>query len=237
MPFLISRRFMAPSDDTLSFCRLGVMDYGQCFELQQRLHQLVSKSSLANTVLLVEHPNVITFGKNVDHKNLLISEERLQERGVSLFDTDRGGDITAHMPGQLVVYPILHLSSLGLLPKTYVELLCSTVILVLKDFSLAASVDLKTPGVWVGASKICAVGVRIRNRTSLHGIALNICNDLSLFNEMHPCGLKDRSVTSMSQLLNQCISLDSVCDSFIRHFANALKKEPLMRGFYELPSI
>lgn len=184
----------------LEVVNAGRMKYGACLELQHELHQKVSAGSHPGAVIFVEHEPVITFGKNADPAFLHFSESYLAEQGVDLFHTDRGGEVTAHMPGQLVVYPILHLPSFRLGARDYVCLLEKSVIATLKDYGVTAATHAQYPGVWVGERKICAVGVRIKNRTSMHGIAFNISNDLSLFSMMTPCGIPGKGVCSLTDL-------------------------------------
>jgi len=176
----------------------GLMEYRQCLGLQRRLHAAVVGGG-PSCVLFVEHPPVLTFGKNADKGHLRLASSLYQEMGVALIDTDRGGEVTAHMPGQLVVYPILRLADFGLTPRRHVELMESAVIKVLAGFNVTAARDPDYPGVWVGERKICAVGVRIKERVTMHGLALNVDNDLELFAQIVPCGIQGRSVTSMRQ--------------------------------------
>jgi lipoate-protein ligase B len=185
----------------IEFIDAGTMKYGACLELQHALHEKVAAGDHPGAVIFVEHEPVITFGKNADPAFLHFSEKYLHEQGVDLFHTDRGGEVTAHMPGQLVVYPILNLPAFRLGARDYVCLLEKSVIATLKDYGVSAATHEKYPGVWAGDRKVCAVGVRIKNRTSMHGIAFNICNDLALFSMMTPCGIQGKGVCSLTELL------------------------------------
>jgi len=179
---------------------LGLLEYGAALAAQRQWHARVVAGESFGTILVTEHPPVLTFGYNADRRYLKFAEGMLKERGIATFDVERGGDVTAHEPGQLVVYPILNPSHWRLTPKSYVCLLEDVVIKTLCDFGVIGARDPEHPGVWVGAEKVCAVGVRIKNRVTLHGIALNVTNDLGLFDLIVPCGIAGRGVTSMAKL-------------------------------------
>jgi lipoyl(octanoyl) transferase len=197
---------------------VGIMKYGACLELQHSLHAEISEGNRSGAIIFVEHEPVITFGKNADPNFLHFSKSYLESNGIDLFDTDRGGEITAHMPGQLVVYPILSLPSYGLGARDYISVLERTVIAIIAEYGVAAATHKEYPGVWIDERKVCAVGVRIKNRTSMHGIAFNICNNLDLFNLMTPCGIRGKSVCSLSQIVSNVISVDDVKKKFAQQF-------------------
>jgi lipoyl(octanoyl) transferase len=175
-------------------------------------------------IIMVEHEPVITFGKNADPNFLHFSKAYLEAQGIDLFDTDRGGEITAHMPGQLVVYPILSLPAYGLGARDYINVLEQTVIAIVAEYGVDASTHKEYPGVWIGERKVCAVGVRIKNRTSMHGIAFNISNKLDLFDLMTPCGIQGKSVCSLSQLVAEKITVDEVKKKFPLQFMSQLEQ-------------
>ncbi len=203
---------------------VGTMRYGACLELQHSLHAEISEGKRDGAIILVEHEPVITFGKNADPNFLHFSKAYLEAKGIDLFDTDRGGEITAHMPGQLVVYPILSLPTYGLGARDYICVLEKTVIAIIAEYGVTAETHKEFPGVWVGEQKVCAVGVRIKNRATMHGIAFNICNSLDLFNLMTPCGIQGKSVCSMSQLISREISVDDVKKKFPQQFMAQLEQ-------------
>ncbi len=156
-------------------------------------------------LLLVEHARVITFGRRPGvAQHLIAGEGELAKLGVEVVQSDRGGDITFHGPGQLVAYPIVRLADRGLTVGEYVRKLENAVINALADFGIASQLDPKAIGVWVARgeklAKICALGVRIRRGVSMHGIALNVTTDLRYFNLIVPCGLS-RPVTSMQEIM------------------------------------
>jgi lipoyl(octanoyl) transferase len=180
---------------------LGSMRYRQAWAVQEAVHAEVMEGA-EERLLLVEHPPVITFGRRPDvNRNLIASDEQLAAMGVEVVQSDRGGDITFHGPGQLVVYPIVRLNDHRLSVGGYVRKLELTIIEALAAMGVAAAKDACAIGVWAGGKKICALGVRIRRGVSLHGIALNVTTDLRGFDLIVPCGLPGRGVTSMQQLL------------------------------------
>jgi len=197
---------------------LGRLGYGPAFERQRALHEQVVAGDTPPTVLLVEHDPVVTLTPRkgvADH--LVASPQQLAEAGVTTHNTDRGGDITYHGPGQLVAYPILTLADYGLNLSKYMRLLEQTVIDTARIFGVSAHREQGATGVWVAgeiadggfrmadsgsnSAKLCALGVRIRKNTTLHGLALNVTTDLDHFKLIVPCGLHGRPVTSLQQLL------------------------------------
>ena len=201
---------------------LGRMSYACALELQRAAHAevLAARANRGQMqLLLVEHdPQVITVSRRPDAaKNVLVSPQRLAQLGVECVETDRGGDVTWHGPGQLVAYPILDLERMGLRIHGYMRLLEETVIEVLADMGVAAHRDAKATGVWVRAKdqpgdlKICAMGVRVSRWVCMHGLALNVNPDLDAFNLIVPCGLTERGVTSMRECLGEkCPSIEHV---------------------------
>ena len=201
---------------------LGRMSYARALDLQRAAHAevLAARANRGQMqLLLVEHdPQVITVSRRPDAaKNVLVSPQRLAQLGVECVETDRGGDVTWHGPGQLVAYPILDLERMGLRIHGYMRLLEETVIEVLADMGVAAHRDAKATGVWVRAKdqpgdlKICAMGVRVSRWVCMHGLALNVNPDLDAFNLIVPCGLTERGVTSMRECLGEkCPSMEHV---------------------------
>jgi lipoyl(octanoyl) transferase len=194
---------------------LGTLAYRDAWRLQEAAHDEVLAGG-PERVLFVEHPPVVTLGRRADRgeagqlrdvRHLVTSPEYLQQLGVELVQSDRGGDITFHGPGQVVAYPIVRLNDHGLSVGGYVRTLERAVIATLADFGINARRDESAVGVWVDdgatgtAAKVCAIGVRIRRGVSLHGLALNVTTDLDYFNLIVPCGLAGRPVTSVRKLL------------------------------------
>ena len=204
------------------------MAYRAAWDYQVQVHAQVTAGE-EERVLFVEHDPVITFGRRPGvAKNLLASPERLAKLGVEVVESDRGGDITFHGPGQLVVYPIMRLADHGLSIGGYVHRLESVVVDAVKQIGIDhAETDPKAPGVWVpteeGPAKVCAIGVRIRRGVSMHGIAINVATDLQYFDLIVPCGLAGRPVTTLRKLLGER------APSFAE--MQELLKASLVRGF------
>jgi len=213
---------------------LGKMSYAQALQVQRDAHAQVLAARPNGgqmQLLLVEHdPQVITVSRRVDAaKNVLVSPQGLADLGVECVETDRGGDVTWHGPGQLVAYPILDLERMGLRIHGYMRLLEETVIQVLADFGIDAHRDAKATGVWTRAQdqpsdlKICAMGVRVSRWVCMHGLALNVDSDLAAFNLIVPCGLTGRGVTSMRECLGErCPSMDAVKKNMTLKFEQAV---------------
>jgi len=179
--------------------QLGRIDYGSALELQQQLVAERKQGLIGDQLLLLEHPHVITMGRNGHIQNLLAREELLARAGIAFHPTDRGGDVTYHGPGQLVGYPILDLREWKRDVGAYVRAIEQTIIDTLADFGIAAGRIPKLTGVWVGESKIAAIGVHISRWVTSHGFALNVHTDLTYFQYIVPCGLT-KPVTSMARL-------------------------------------
>ena len=216
--------------EALSVYDLGLLEYRKAFELQEELlHQRVG-GKRTDILLLLEHPPTLTMGRRDDQKNLHVSENALKEMGVSLFPTDRGGSITWHGPGQLVAYPIVDLRSRGMDIHKYIQDLEEVIIRTLKDFTIKSGRDDKHVGVWVGRDKIAAIGVRIKKWVTKHGLAINVNSDLAHFSLINPCGITDRGVTTMADILGREVPMESVrkalIDRFVEVFQASLVLEP-----------
>ena len=197
---------------------LKTMDYEACLQLQHAVHGARAEELLPDTLLLVEHPHVLTFGRRASAENVLVSELALQQQGVTCAHIERGGDVTYHGPGQLVAYPIFALRKNGIGVLDFVERLEEVMIRVLKDCGITGERNEKNRGVWVGNEKIGFVGIAVRKGISFHGLALNVHPDLNFFQIIHPCGLKGVRVTSMAALLEHKVSLAKIKDLVIFHF-------------------
>lgn len=183
--------------------------YEKAYELQKQLVEARSLGRSEDVILLLQHYPVITIGRGGGWQNILVSSEHLKDQGVTVVESNRGGDITYHGPGQLVGYPILDLRNHGQDLHFYVRQLEEVIIRVLSHYELTAKRMPGMPGVWVDEEKIAAIGIRVNNWITSHGFALNITTDLTKFNLINPCGL-GRRVTSMEKLLNQSVSLSEV---------------------------
>ncbi|GHT18498.1 octanoyltransferase [Bacteroidia bacterium] len=199
----------------------GLIPYGQAYEQQQALfaealRQKSAGEAVQNTVVFCEHPPVFTLGKHGLASNLLASEAALAVRGIEVFAIDRGGDITCHCPGQLVVYPIIDLEVFHIGLKTYIHRLEEAIIRVLAVFGICGERLDGATGVWLDrddprrARKIAAIGVRCSRYITMHGLALNVNTDLGYFKLINPCGFVDKGVTSMQQELGREVDMDAV---------------------------
>lgn len=178
---------------------LGRVSYGDALAIQQELTAARKAGDISDQLLLLEHPHVITLGRNGHLENLLASDEVMSRAGISFYPTDRGGDVTYHGPGQLVGYPILDLKDWKRDVGAYVRGIEQTIIDTLADFGIAAGRIPKLTGVWVEGRKVAAIGVHLSRWVTSHGFALNVSTDLSYFQYIVPCGLT-KPVTSMAQL-------------------------------------
>jgi lipoyl(octanoyl) transferase len=213
----------------ISVLQLGSVDYGIALQLQQRLVSLRKENAIGDVLLLLEHPPLITLGRNGKSSNVLASPEQLASSGVELFECDRGGDVTFHGPGQLVAYPIFDLHSLppsdvhrkNMGAVEFVRSLEEVLIRVCAHFGIATERISGLTGVWTShptQAKIAAIGVHISRGVTSHGLALNVNTDLSYFNLIIPCGIASRPVTSVQKELGQAISMALVAEIVARAF-------------------
>ena len=177
-----------------------------------------------NFLLFVEHPHVYTLGKSGDMSNLLLSEKQLEAKGATFYKINRGGDITYHGPGQIVGYPILDLENFFTDIHKYLRFLEEVIILTLAEYNIIATRSVGETGVWLDvgtpfARKICAMGVRASRWVTMHGFALNVNANLGYFDNIIPCGIKGKAVTSLHVELGQTVNEDEVKEKIIKHFA------------------
>ncbi len=191
---------------------LGTMEYGKCLELQRKLRDQRIADEIGDTLLLVEHTPVLTMGRRGQNDNVVVSEEFLKENGIDVHWVERGGDVTYHGPGQLVVYPIFDLTGFGRDIHTFVDNIINAIMNVLKEeFNIEAHrEDGKHTGVYIGTDKIAAIGLAIRRWVSMHGFAFNVNTDLSHFRWIVPCGLGDRGVTSVKEQTGKEVNYNKV---------------------------
>ncbi len=213
----------------LNLLQLGRVPYGEGLELQQRLVEARYEDRIGNTLVLLEHPPVLTLGRNASRANILASDQFLAYRGVEVHEINRGGDVTYHGPGQLVAYPILDLREWQRDVGAFVRAVEQTIIDTLADYGIEAGRIPKLTGVWVGGRKIAAIGVHMSRWVTSHGLALNVNTDLSYFQYIVPCGLT-KPVTSMVQL-GVRVTLDEVSRTLAAHFGRVFDCEML----YEAP--
>ena len=182
--------------------RAGRVDYMTAWERQRELVRQRSAGAIGDTLLLIEHPHTYTLGRATKDGHLLITPEQLAEQGIALVESDRGGDITYHGPGQVVGYPILKLSQHGGDLLRYLRMLEQTLIVALASYDITADRIAGLTGVWVGDEKIAAIGVKLSaSGVTQHGFALNVTTELRYFQQIVPCGIADKGVTSLERLL------------------------------------
>jgi lipoate-protein ligase B len=214
---------------------LGRTAYGEAWELQRSLAERRKRGEICDQLLLVEHPHVVTVGRNGRGENLLVSRERLAQLGIEYYEIDRGGDVTYHGPGQIVGYPIVDLREWKRDVVAYVRGIEETVIGALRRFGIEGGREPGATGVWVGEgaerAKICAIGVHISRWVTTHGFALNHTTDLSYFRYIVPCGLT-RPVTSM-EALGARAGREAVHQAIVEEFARVFDYEPAPEGAVE----
>lgn len=235
---------MRSPNKQVSIKQLGCLPYQEAWDVQEALFNEIVSIKLENRkldkpyqkitpnyLLFCEHPHVYTLGKGGNSAHLLASEAMLQAQGVALYTTNRGGDITYHGPGQLVVYPILDLENFFTDIHRYLRLLEEAVIATLNDFELLGARIPGLTGVWIDhqdqqrVRKVCAMGVRTSRWVTMHGLALNINTDLSYFDQIVPCGIQDKRVTSMAAALGTQQDLQTVAQSLEQHMARLFGME------------
>jgi lipoyl(octanoyl) transferase len=200
--------------------RLGLVPYADGLELQRRLVEERKADRIPDTLLLLQHPHVLTIGVKKDGRShILATPDRLTALGVEVFETGRGGDVTYHGPGQLVAYPIVDLNPDRRDVHRYVRDLEEVMIRMCADYGLAADRVRGFSGAWIKDEKIGAVGVRISRWVTSHGIAFNVATDVDFFNLIVPCGIADKGVTSLASKLGRAPGMREVEDRFITHFA------------------
>ncbi|NNJ09578.1 lipoyl(octanoyl) transferase LipB [Chloroflexales bacterium ZM16-3] len=207
----------------VTLIRPGRVDYTSAWGLMRQMAADRSAGHVGDSLLILEHPPTITLGNKARAENILVAPEDLAARGVALAQTDRGGDVTYHAPGQIVGYPILKLSQHGGDIGRYVRSLEETIIRTLGSFELIGERVPGLTGVWVGggAAKVCAIGVKLSAAgVTSHGFALNVNPDLSGFAQIVPCGIGDRAVTSMRDLLRRDVDPAEVEPILLGHFAD-----------------
>ena len=202
---------------------LNQMTYTEVWDFQKKVFQARKENKIDDTIIFVQHPHTITMGKSAHESNLLFSPTEYKDKNINIEYIDRGGDVTYHGPGQLVVYPILDLNQHFKDVHKYLRLLEDLVIDVLKNFNINAGRVEGLTGVWLGSEKICAIGVKVSRWITMHGIAININTDLTYFDYIIPCGIKDKKVTSLKKHLGQEVEIEKVIIFFLESFKKLFK--------------
>jgi lipoyl(octanoyl) transferase len=213
----------------------GLIDYQEGLNLQRALLSLRQQNKIGDILLLLEHPPVLTLGKHADENHILFPAETLEAQGIKVYETDRGGDVTYHGPGQVVGYPIIHLQENRLSVRQYVWLLEQLFIDLLdKEYSLEAYRDPDYPGVWFDKQKITAIGCAIKKRVTIHGFAFNVNTNLEHFKVINPCGIIDRGVISLQAIFGYPLEMDLVKKLIIEYFCRSFEKKPEIITWQEL---
>ncbi len=213
--------------DTLTcrFCRLGQIDYLEAWALQKALAESVAAGD-TDILLLLEHPPTYTLGARGGEANLLVPRDVLESQGLAVYNTDRGGNVTFHGPGQLVGYPIFNLRKLSIGIRQYLRCLEEVLIQALEGFGLSSDRCEGYTGVWAGEEKVAAIGVKVTaKRITQHGFALNVNTDLSYFSRIIPCGISDRGVTTLSRLLERAVTPAEAADPIVKAFSSVFAME------------
>ncbi|MDB4297236.1 lipoyl(octanoyl) transferase LipB [Flavobacteriaceae bacterium] len=225
----------------VQYQNIGKRGYKESWDYQDQLFQEIiqvkmdnrksdNQTTTKNHFLFVEHPHVYTLGKSGDMTNLLLNEKQLEAKGATFYKSNRGGDITYHGPGQIVGYPIIDLDNFFTDIHKYLRFLEEAIIMTLAEYGLESERSKGETGVWLGvgtpfARKICALGVRSSRWVTMHGFALNANVDLGYFDNIIPCGIKGKAVTSMEAELNQKVDINEVQNKILNHLGNLFEWE------------
>jgi lipoyl(octanoyl) transferase len=222
---------------------LGFIGYAEAFELQKRVVAARKADAIGDVLLLCEHPHVITLGRSGKRENLLASERVLAQKGVELHETNRGGDITYHGPGQIVGYPVIQLAAIRRDVVWYVRMLEEVMIRTCADFGVVARREEGKTGAWIDlrkkdlpqraqslesatAEKIGAIGVHISLWVTSHGFAFNVATDLRYFELIVPCGIAERKATSLEKVLGRAVKRNEAAPKLVEHFGEVFGREP-----------
>ena len=207
------------NNDEINFYYLGKVEYSSAWNLQKKIHDLVKSDELGDIVLFLEHNHVYTLGKNADSNYIL---DRYQDK-IDIIQTDRGGQVTYHGPGQLIGYPIINLNKYRKSVSWYMRTLEKIIIKTLEKYAINATTKENLTGVWVNDEKICAMGVRLSKWVTMHGFALNLNPDMKYYDGMIPCGIQEYGITSLFEFLNKEIDTFEVMNYLANFFINETK--------------
>jgi len=209
---------------TLNIINIGLMDYEEALQFQYKLVNDRKKNIICDTLVLIEHPHVYTIGLIGNRKNILLSNEKLKRKNIKIVNSERGGDVTYHGPGQIVGYCIVDFKKFSYTINKYVYYLEEVFIILLKQlFSIDSFREKKYPGVWTNQGKVLAIGIRIKDGIMYHGFAFNVNTDLRYFENIIPCGIPGKGVTSLSCITNSYHNIDNIKNLIIRYFSEIFK--------------
>lgn len=207
---------------------LGEVSYEKAWKFQKELVECRRRGEIEDTLVFVEHPPVLTLGRSWKHQNVLADARALNEKGVEVYEVERGGDVTYHGPGQVVGYPIVNLADRGRDLHRYLRDLEEVIIQAVGSYGCEAGRKEGLTGVWVGEEKVCAFGVAVKSWVTYHGFALNVNTDLSYFSLINPCGIQDKGVTSLAKLLGHWVDPEEVkariAEAFAQVFGYSLEE-------------
>lgn len=207
----------------LNLVHLGRCDYKKAWDIQYDILEKRQKGDIGDTLIMVEHPPVITLGRNAVESNVVVPEKYLFDNRIGLYNIERGGDVTYHGYGQIVGYPIIGLRDKGIGIREFVKRLEETFIRLLKEsYSIESGIIPEFPGVWVGNDKITAIGLAVKRGVTMHGFAFNVNTDLEHFKLIVPCGISGKGVTSLKKITGKNVDFESankmVLEYFIKSF-------------------
>ena len=205
---------------------LGLMPYELALKLQQRLTQVRAEDNIPDVLLLLQHPPVFTTGRFRGEEDIIVPPQVLTQKGIAVFHTNRGGSTTYHGPGQLIGYPILNLKENRLGVREYIWRLEEVIIKLLLTLGIQGHRVAKYPGsVWVGEKKVCSMGIRVSRYITMHGFALNVSNDLQYFEYIRPCGLRSEVMTSLLELLEHPVEVETIMGNLLHSFSKTFGLE------------
>jgi len=213
---------------------LGLIDYKKAWDLQHDLWSRRVEGELPDLLLLLEHPHVVTLGRRGNRSNLIVSPEVLEAMKIPLFHVERGGDVTYHGPGQMVVYPIIDLKEYGYRLIRYVDQLEEIILKVLGDFGIKGRKDPLNRGVWVNQEKIASIGVAIKRWVSFHGFALNYETDLKYFDLIYPCGLKGKKMATLTKILGVKIDRGALMERILFQFKQIFARDWVVKTLEDI---
>jgi lipoyl(octanoyl) transferase len=216
-------RYMHDGPFLMPYIDIGLIDYSNAFDLQLKIFDIILREDLPGCLLLLEHKPVITIGNSQNRNNLISSEESLETQGIDLIQSNRGGDVTFHGPGQLVCYPIFNLAKFDRDLTGFVYKLEQLIIDVLDEYKIKGTRIEKLRGVFVGKNKIASIGIHVKKWITLHGFSLNVSVDLGYYKNIIACGLSDYTQISMEKLLDKKIPLSFVKELVLESFASVFK--------------
>ncbi len=220
----------------INFVRLGLTDYKKALDIQEKLLALRQKDMIEDVLLLLEHPPVITVGRSGSYSNIVLSQDMLKSKGVSVYEVNRGGDVTYHGPGQAVGYMIMDLNDQERDIHRFVGKVGEVFIRLLKqEYNINADMNrAKYTGVWIGEEKITAIGIAVKRWVTMHGFAFNINTDMENFKWIYPCGIKDRGVTSLERITGVTQDFGKLNHYILKYFCEVFGLEPIEKNIESL---